>query len=151
VGRNHQTPGNLIGNLKPIIAAHNVKTEIKTRRRPCRSQDVPVVDVQDIGLYIDFWEAVEQRVSITPVRRCPLAIQKAGGGEHKDTGTDRSNPRAPAAGVAQRLQQDRGRFLFNVSPTRHKDQGCVGKAAKVWIPGNGQSSRCTQGSRFGGN
>ena len=50
VRRNHQAACHLVGNLRAEVTPDNMHAEIEPRSTARRTQDIPIIDVENVGI-----------------------------------------------------------------------------------------------------
>src|SRR6056297_1071813 len=105
VWRNDHATRNGIGDPRPEIPPHKMKTSIDPRRTARRCDDVALVDIKDIVFGADIWELRSQIGEVGPVGCGAPPIKQTGMGEDEGPIADRHNDGATRGGVAKFGQQ----------------------------------------------
>jgi len=115
----HQAARHLIRDLRAVIEAHEVETQVDPRGAAGRAEHVAVVHVQRVGLDADARVLAAQPLDVTPVGGGPPAVQQPGRGEDEHPRADRHHACPAPMGAAQRTQQPRRRGFGGIAPARN--------------------------------
>ena len=97
----HEPAGRGMRQLRAVVLLHKSKAEIDSRRDACGGPTVTVVHVDLVGLDGDFGALGRQPSAGRPVRRRPMPVEEAGGGESERPRTDRGRTAGPGGEPAQ--------------------------------------------------
>lgn len=81
--RHHAQTCRVGGDGRPVVLTHHVQTEVECGRSARRSQDVPVVDVENGSIDVDSRVPTRQLCGGRPVRRRAKSVEQAGVGERE--------------------------------------------------------------------
>ena len=73
--RYDETSGNLIRNRGSVVTPDDVKTEIDAGRAACGRQDLPFIDVQDVGFDAYSRETSGEPIGVPPIRGDSPAVE----------------------------------------------------------------------------
>src|SRR6056297_1629289 len=115
VWRNDHAACNGIGDPRPEITPHKMKTGVDPRRTARRCDDVALVDIKDIVFSADIWELRFQIGEVGPVGGGASSIKQTRMGEDEGTIADRHEDGSTRGGAAKFGQQALWR-AFAVGP-----------------------------------
>jgi hypothetical protein len=87
--RHHGGSRRLGGNRGAEVASHQVQTQIEARGGTRGRQDIPVVDIENVGINLYFRIAARQLASTAPVCRGTPAVENTGCGQYERAGANR--------------------------------------------------------------
>jgi hypothetical protein len=134
VRRQHQPPGDRVGDLRAVVAAHQVQAQIQPGRAARAGDHLAGVDVEHVGGHLDQRMALAQQRGVLPVRGGRPAVQQARRGQRERAGADGDHPSAPVGGRAQGLDQRGGDLAADVGNPRN-DHGVGGGQHVQAVPG----------------
>src|SRR5581483_998075 len=93
-----------VGDCGAIVAADDVQAQVDSGGKPGGCQNGAVLDIEDVGTYIDLRVPVAQFGGVQPVRRRGTAVQESGLSQYERPGADGGDALAVRGGMADRFQ-----------------------------------------------
>lgn len=122
MGREDEPPGHRGGDLRAVIAPHEVQPQIERGRTPRRGQYVTLVDEQHVRLQEHLRMQRTELLGPPPVRRGPPLVEQPGLGERERPGAEGGDPGTARVRPPDGLQDGPGARHDVVGAPRH-DQG----------------------------
>ena len=105
MGRRHQTARDGVGGFRAAVLAQQVQTAVDTGRGACRSQDFPVIDVEDVGIHLHVRVTPGKILRIGPVRGGLASVEQARLGQHVGAEAQADDTGASSMGGNQGIEQ----------------------------------------------
>ena len=139
VGRHHQPPGQLVGNLAAVMLANQIEAAVQAGGGASRGDEPVVVDVEGIGIEPHPGEALDELLFKFPMGGGTAPVQQAGVGQHIGAETEPHDLGSPDPGGNQGIEQGLGGALGRIAPEGDDDdirlqqtlQAIVGLHAKA--------------------
>ena len=119
MGSDHHPPGDLVGDLDPVVAPDEVQAEVDPRRGASRREHVALVDVEHVVPHPHVRVAARQQVGVPPVRRCLASVEQPGRCQHERARADGDDARPVRVGLSERIGDPLGGRPVGVGAPGH--------------------------------